>query len=84
MSVILLLLSIDLLSVVWIIKVFRLARATCSSAGESIASAAASTGFASPRTVYDLNVFFAPTNLGIDTKIITFVVSAAILDAILK
>ena len=50
MSVILLL-SIDLLSVVWIVTVFSLARATCSNAWESIASAAASTGFASPRTV---------------------------------
>lgn len=49
--IVILLLSIDLLSVVWIVTVFSLARATGSSAGESIASAAASRGFASPRTV---------------------------------
>jgi len=48
---VILLLSIDLLSVIWIVTVFILARATCNSAGESLASAAASTGFASPRTV---------------------------------
>ena len=47
MSVILLL-SIDLLSVAWIVTVFSLARATCSSAGKSIASAAARRGFAFP------------------------------------
>jgi len=46
----LLLFSVNLLSVVWIVTVFNLARSTSSSAGESIASAAASSGFASPNS----------------------------------
>ena len=52
MSVILLV-SINLLSGVWIVTVFSLARATCSSAAKSIASASAAAprGFVFPQTV---------------------------------
>jgi len=43
--------STSWVSVVWIVTVFSLARATCSSAGESIASPAASRRLVFPRTV---------------------------------